>query len=306
MQIYLPIAEVSVNAFLLLGLGGIVGILSGMFGVGGGFLMTPLLFFIGIPPAVAVATEANQIVASSFSGALAHLKRKTVDLKMGSILLIGGLLGAGIGIIIFNYLKSLGQVDLLVKLCYVAFLGIIGSLMFIESLRAILKTRGGSIPKQVRRPRSFAQQLPLKMRFRTSGLYISIIPPILVGILVGILSAIMGVGGGFIMVPAMIYILGMPTKVVVGTSLFQIIFVTGFTTVLHATTNYTVDIALAVLLLLGGVIGAQLGSQFGTRLRAEQLRILLSLMVISICIKIALDLLIMPSELYSITDASMH
>ena len=306
MQIYLPIAEVSVNAFVLLGLGGIVGILSGMFGVGGGFLMTPLLFFIGIPPAVAVATEANQIVASSFSGALAHLKRKTVDLKIGSILLIGGLLGAGIGIIIFNYLKSLGQVDLLVKLFYVAFLGIIGSLMFIESLRAILKTQGGSITKKVRRSRGFAQQLPFKTRFRTSGLYISIIPPILVGLLVGILSAIMGVGGGFIMVPAMIYILGMPTKVVVGTSLFQIIFVTGFTTVLHATTNYTVDIALAVLLLLGGVIGAQLGSQFGTRLRAEQLRILLALMVIAVCIKIALDLLIMPSEMYSISDASMH
>jgi uncharacterized membrane protein YfcA len=306
MQIYLPIAEVSVNAFLLLGLGGVVGILSGMFGVGGGFLMTPLLFFIGIPPAVAVATEANQIVASSFSGALAHLKRKTVDLKMGLILLIGGLLGAGIGLIIFNYLKSLGQVDLLVKLCYVAFLGIIGSLMFIESLRAILKTQSGLIPKKVRRPRSLAQQLPFKMRFRTSGLYISVIPPILVGLLVGILSAIMGVGGGFIMVPAMIYILGMPTKVVVGTSLFQIIFVTGFTTVLHATTNYTVDIALAVLLLLGGVLGAQLGSQFGTRLRAEQLRILLALMVIAVCVKIALDLLIMPTELYSISNASMH
>jgi uncharacterized membrane protein YfcA len=306
MQIYLPIAEVSVNAFVLLGLGGIVGILSGMFGVGGGFLMTPLLFFIGIPPAVAVATEANQIVASSFSGALAHLKRKTVDLKMGSILLIGGLLGAGIGIIIFNYLKSLGQVDLLVKLCYVTFLGIIGSLMFIESLRAILKTQSGSIPKRIRRPRTFAQQLPFKMRFRTSGLYISIIPPILVGLLVGFLSAIMGVGGGFIMVPAMIYILGMPTKVVVGTSLFQIIFVTGFTTVLHATTNYTVDIALAILLLLGGVLGAQLGSQFGTHLRAEQLRILLALMVIAVCIKIALDLLVMPGELYSISDASMH
>ena len=255
---------------------------------------------------MAVATEANQIVASSFSGALAHLKRKTVDLKMGLILLIGGLLGAGIGLIIFNYLKSLGQVDLLVKLCYVAFLGIIGSLMFIESLRAILKTQSGSLPKKVRRPRSFAQQLPFKMRFRTSGLYISVIPPILVGLLVGILSAIMGVGGGFIMVPAMIYILGMPTKVVVGTSLFQIIFVTGFTTVLHATTNYTVDIALAVLLLLGGVLGAQLGSQFGTRLRAEQLRILLALMVIAVCVKIALDLLIMPTELYSISNASMH
>jgi len=306
MQIYLPIAEVSINAFLLLGLGGVVGILSGMFGVGGGFLMTPLLFFIGIPPAVAVATEANQIVASSFSGALAHLKRKTVDIRMGLILLIGGIIGAGIGLIIFNYLKSVGQVDLLVKLCYVAFLGIIGSLMFIESLRAILKTQSGSIPKKVRRPRSFIQQLPFKMRFRTSGLYISVIPPILVGLLVGILSAIMGVGGGFIMVPAMIYILGMPTKVVVGTSLFQIIFVTGFTTVLHATTNYTVDIALAVLLLLGGVLGAQIGSQFGARLRAEQLRILLALMVIAVCVKIALDLLIMPTELYSISNARMH
>ena len=306
MQVYLPIAEVSVNAFLLLGLGGVVGILYGMFGVGGGFLMTPLLFFIGIPPAVAVATEANQIVASSFSGALAHLKRKTVDLKMGLILLIGGLLGAGIGLIIFNYLKSLGQVDLLVKLSYVAFLGIIGSLMFIESLRAILKTQSGSLPKKIRRPRSFAQQLPFKMRFRTSGLYISVIPPILVGLLVGILSAIMGVGGGFIMVPAMIYILGMPTKVVVGTSLFQIIFVTGFTTILHATTNYTVDIALAVLLILGGVVGAQLGSKFGKRLRAEQLRILLAIMVIAVCVKIALDLLIMPTELYSISNASMH
>lgn len=306
MQIYLPIAEVSVNAFLLLGLGGIVGILSGMFGVGGGFLMTPLLFFIGIPPAVAVATEANQIVASSFSGALAHLKRKTVDVKMGLILLIGGLLGAGLGIIIFNHLKSLGQVDLLVKLCYVVFLGIIGSLMFVESLREILKTQNGSISKKVRRPRGFAQQLPFKMRFRTSGLYISVIPPIFVGIFVGILSAIMGVGGGFIMVPAMIYILGMPTKVVVGTSLFQIIFVTGFTTLLHATTNYTVDIALAVLLLIGGVIGAQIGSQLGTLLRAEQLRILLAIMVLAVCVKIAFDLLVIPSELYSITDASPH
>ena len=305
MQIYLPIAEVSVNAFLLLGLGGIVGVLSGMFGVGGGFLMTPLLFFIGIPPAVAVATEANQIVASSFSGALAHLKRKTVDLKMGLILLIGGLLGAGLGLIIFNYLKSLGQVDLLVKLCYVAFLGIIGSLMFIESLRALLKKENGSTPKKIRKHRGFAQQLPFKMRFRTSGLYISIIPPIFVGIFVGVLSAIMGVGGGFIMVPAMIYILGMPTKVVVGTSLFQIIFVTGFTTLLHATTNYTVDVALAVLLLLGGVVGAQFGSQLGTRLRAEQLRILLALMVIAVCLKIALDLLIMPGELYSISKASL-
>ena len=305
MQIYLPIAEVSVNAFLLLGLGGLVGILSGMFGVGGGFLLTPMLFFIGIPPAVAVATEANQIVASSFSGVLAHLKRKTVDLKMGTVLLVGGLIGAALGVMIFNYLKSLGQVDLLVKLCYVVFLGVVGSLMFLESLNAIRKSKKAvSVPKK--RGRSWVHALPLKMRFRTSGLYISVIPPVLVGLFVGILAAIMGVGGGFVMVPAMIYILGMPTKVVVGTSLFQIIFVTGFTTMLHATTNYTVDIALAVLLLVGGVIGAQIGTRIGVYLKAEQLRILLAIMVIAVCLKLGLDLIIMPSELYSIGAAGGH
>ncbi|MEO0570006.1 MAG: sulfite exporter TauE/SafE family protein [Pseudomonadota bacterium] len=304
MQIYLPIAEVSVNAFLLLGLGGMVGVLSGMFGVGGGFLMTPLLFFIGIPPAVAVATEANQIVASSFSGVLAHLRRKTVDLRMGTVLLIGGLVGAALGVLVFNYLKSLGQVDLLVRLCYVVFLGIIGAMMFVESLRAIRRTKAGAPPK--RKKHNWIHKLPFKMRFRTSGLYISVLPPILVGVAVGILAAIMGVGGGFIMVPAMIYLLGMPTKVVVGTSLFQIIFVTAFTTLLHATTNFTVDIALAVLLLIGGVIGAQIGTQIGTRLKAEQLRILLAIMVLVVCFKLALDLLLMPSELFSIGAVEGH
>ena len=306
MLIYLPIAEVSVNAFLLLGLGGLVGVLSGMFGVGGGFLMTPLLFFIGIPPAVAVATEANQIVASSFSGVLAHLRRKTVDFKMGTVLMLGGLLGAAIGVVLFNHLKNLGQVDLLVKLCYVVFLGIIGGLMFFESLRAIRRTSRNAAPPKKSRQRGWVQKLPLKMRFRTSSLYISIIPPLIVGVFVGILAAIMGVGGGFIMVPAMIYILGMPTKVVVGTSLYQIIFVTAFTTLLHATTNYTVDVALAVLLLVGGVIGAQIGTQIGTRLKAEQLRILLAIMVLMVCGKLALDLLIQPSELYSIGSAGGH
>ncbi|WP_397541703.1 TSUP family transporter [Roseovarius salis] len=305
MQIYLPIAEVSVNAFLLLGLGGLVGILSGMFGVGGGFLMTPLLFFIGIPPAVAVATEANQIVASSFSGVLAHLRRKTVDLRMGTVLLVGGLVGAALGVLLFNYLKSLGQVDLLVRLCYVVFLGVIGGMMFFESLRAIRKSRsGGGAP--VRKRHTWVQKLPMKMRFRTSGLYISVIPPLLVGVAVGVLAAIMGVGGGFIMVPAMIYILGMPTKVVVGTSLFQIIFVTAFTTLLHATTNYTVDVALAVLLLVGGVIGAQIGTTIGTRMKAEQLRILLAMMVLVVCGKLALDLLLKPAELYSLGPAGGH
>ncbi|RKT32606.1 hypothetical protein BXY70_1954 [Roseovarius halotolerans] len=305
MQIYLPIAEVSVNAFLLLGLGGMVGVLSGMFGVGGGFLMTPLLFFIGIPPAVAVATEANQIVASSFSGVLAHLRRKTVDLRMGTVLLVGGLAGAAVGVILFNYLKSLGQVDLLVRLCYVVFLGVIGGMMFFESLRAIRQTRSGKVVAK-RKKHNWIHGLPLKMRFRTSGLYISVIPPVLVGVAVGILAAIMGVGGGFIMVPAMIYLLGMPTKVVVGTSLFQIIFVTAFTTMLHATTNFTVDVVLAVLLLVGGVIGAQVGTQIGTRMKAEQLRILLALMVLVVCFKLALDLLLQPSEIYSIAAPGGH
>lgn len=300
MQIYLPIAEVSVNMFLLLGLGGLVGVLSGMFGVGGGFLMTPLLFFIGIPPAVAVATGANQIVAASFSGLLAHVRRKAVDFRMGIVLLIGGLVGAAIGIWIFNYLKSLGQVELLVKLCYVIFLGVIGGLMFVESMNAIRNTRRGKPPP--RKKHNWIHGLPFKMRFRTSGLYISVIPPLVVGVLVGVLAAIMGVGGGFIMVPAMIYLLGMPTKVVVGTSLFQIIFVAGFATLMHATTSYIVDMVLALFLLIGGVFGAQIGSQIGTKLKAEQLRILLAIMVLAVCGKLALELLIQPSELYSIAQ----
>jgi hypothetical protein len=306
MQVYLPIAEVSINAFLLLGLGGIVGILSGMFGVGGGFLMTPLLFFIGIPPAVAVATEANQIVASSFSGFLAHFRRKNVDIKMGCVLLSGGLIGAALGVQVFAFLREVGQVDLLVKLCYVLFLGIIGILMFLESLRAIRKSRGTTHQRVLKKRHNWIHALPFKVKFRTSGLYISAIPPIAIGFLVGILSAIMGVGGGFIMVPAMIYILGIPTRVVVGTSLFQIIFVTAFATIMHATTNYTVDMALAVLLIVGGVLGAQIGTRIGLRLKAEQLRILLSLIVILVCLKLAGELIIEPNELFSLDTGISH
>ncbi|MBC7154898.1 MAG: sulfite exporter TauE/SafE family protein [Rhodobacteraceae bacterium] len=302
MQIYLPIAEVSVNAFLLLGVGGIVGILSGMFGVGGGFLITPLLFFIGIPPVVAVATGANQVVASSVSGVLAHWRRRTVDLPMGLVLLAGGMIGSGLGIFVFNILRRLGQVDLLVQLSYVVFLGVVGILMFQESLRALLRARGPRKPVK-RHVHLWVHRLPLKMKFRVSGLYISVIPPAVVGLLVGFLAAIMGVGGGFIMVPAMIYLLGMPTKVVVGTSLFQIIFVTGFTTVMHATTNYSVDMLLALLLILGGVVGAQMGTWIGLRLKAEQLRILLAIVVLVVAGKIALDLLLRPAELYSISVA---
>ena len=306
MQIYLPIAEVSINAFLLLGLGGLVGVLSGMFGVGGGFLMTPLLFFIGIPPAVAVATEANQIVASSFSGFLAHFRRKNVDIKMGFVLLVGGIVGAAIGVQVFALLREIGQVDLLVKLCYVLFLGIIGILMFFESLRAIRRSKNTSLKRPTKKRHNWIHNLPFKAKFRTSGLYISVIPPACIGFIVGILSAIMGVGGGFIMVPAMIYLLGMPTKVVVGTSLFQIIFVTAFATIMHATTNYTVDMALAVLLLIGGVLGAQVGTRIGLKLKAEQLRILLSLIVILVCLKIAGDLVLEPKELFSLDMGIKH
>ncbi len=300
MQIYLPIAEVSVNAFLLLGIGGVVGVLSGMFGVGGGFLITPLLFFIGIPPAVAVATGVNQVVASSVSGVLAHLRRRTVDIRMGLVLLAGGLAGSLAGIWVFSLMRDMGQIDLFVQLSYVLFLGSIGLLMFQESVRAMRRAaRPDAKPRRLHQ-HLWVHRLPLKMKFRTSGLYISVIPPIGVGLAVGFLAAIMGVGGGFIMVPAMIYLLGMPTKVVVGTSLFQIIFVTAFTTMMHAATTFSVDILLALILIIGGVVGAQVGTRLGLRLKAEQLRILLALLVLAVAGKIAYDLLVMPAELYSI------
>lgn len=307
MQTYLPIAEVSVNGYVLLGLGGIVGVLSGMFGVGGGFLITPLLFFIGVPPAVAVATGANQIVASSISGVLAHFRRRTVDLSMGTVLLVGGLIGSALGVMVFNYLTRLGQVDLLVRLCYVIFLGIVGALMFVESVNALRKARKpGADTRPKRRQRTWVHTLPIKMRFRTSGLYISVIPPFLVGLSVGVLAAIMGVGGGFVMVPAMIYILGMPTKVVIGTSLFQIIFVTAFTTMLHAITNQTVDIVLALYLIIGGVVGAQIGTRIGLRLKAEQLRVLLAALVLVVCGKLAIELVIEPQDLYALSAPGRH
>ena len=300
MLVYLPIAEVSVNLFLLFGLGGAVGVLSGMFGVGGGFILTPFLFFIGIPPAVAVATGANQIVASSVSGVLAHLKRRTVDLKMGMVLLVGGLAGAQGGLRVFAMLREMGQVDLLVNLFYVVFLGLIGALMLAESLNALRRSRAIGPRRRKRRRHSRLQELPVKMRFRTSRLYISVLPVIGVGIMVGFLSAIMGVGGGFIMVPAMIYLLGMPTKVVVGTSLFQIIFVAAFTTLVHAIESQSVDVVLALVLIVSGVIGAQLGTRLGVRIKAESLRVMLALMVLAVCIKLAGGLVLMPAEPFSI------
>lgn len=310
MNIYLPIAEISVNMFLLLGMGGAVGFLSGMFGVGGGFLMTPLLIFIGVPSTVAVATEANQIVASSVSGVIAHTRRKNVDFKMGLMLLIGGVIGSTSGVWLFSALKALGQIDLVIKLSYVVFLSIIGGLMFWESARAILRKRSGKIGAgklHKRRDHSgWQHKLPFKMRFRRSKLYISALLPIGVGVVVGILAAIMGVGGGFIMVPAMIYLLGMPTSVVVGTSLFQIIFVTANVTILQAATNQTVDFVLALLLLIGGVIGAQFGARVGMKMQGEHLRILLALMVLGVCVKLGIDLMLTPDDLFSLGTGGGH
>lgn len=299
MQIYLPIAEVSVNIFLLVGLGGIVGLLSGMFGVGGGFLITPLLMLVGVPPGVAVATGANQVVASSVSGVLAHMRRKGVDFRMGTVLLVGGLAGSAGGIWLFNLLTRLGQIDLVIQLSYVAMLGSIGLLMFQESLRAMNRARRNVVTPH-RRQHSWVQGGPFKIKFRASGLYISIIPPLLVGFGVGVMSAIMGVGGGFVMVPAMIYLLGMPGKVVIGTSLFQICFVSAFTTYMHAVTNESVDMVLAVILILGGVVGAQIGTRLGAKLKAEQMRILLAVLVLIVATKLTLDLILQPSELYSL------
>ena len=300
MTVYLPIAEISVNLFLILGMGGLVGFLSGMFGFGGGFLMTPLLIFVGIPPAVSVASVANQITATSVSGVLAHWRRGNVDFKMGTVMLIGGIFGTLIGTWIFTLLTSIGQVDLMISLSYVIFLGTIGALMFAESAKAMINTRKGNVRRKKLHQHYWIHGLPFKMRFRKSKLYISALMPLGLGALVGILSSIMGVGGGFVVVPAMIYLLGMPTSVVIGTSLFQIIFVTMNVTLLHSMATQTVDIMLALLLMSSSVVGAQIGTRMGTKLRGEQLRILLALIVLIVCLKLAFDLVITPDDLHSL------
>ncbi len=300
MQIYLPIAEISLNVFLLLGMGGLVGFLSGMFGVGGGFLMTPLLIFAGVPPAVAVASAANQTAAASISGAQAHLRRGGVDVKMGLVMIVGGAGGSYGGSLLFAWLKELGQVELTISLAYVIFLGGIGSLMVIESVVETWRRRNGVPRRPARRSRSWIDALPFKMRFRKSRQYISVLLPLTLGALVGVLAAIMGVGGGFIMVPAMIYLLNMPTNVVIGTSLFQITVVTACVTFLHSVNTQTVDVLLALMLLIGSVTGAQIGARVGGRLRGEHLRGLLGVFVLVVCGKLAYDLVIRPDELFSV------
>ena len=300
MYIYLPIAEQPINAFIVLGIGSLVGMIMGMVGIGGGFLLTPLMIFFGIPSPVAVASVANQLVAPSVSGVLSYWKSSNVDFKMGIILLIGGVIGSSIGVLIFNFLNNLGHLDLVIKLSYVLFLSIIGSLMFIESSRLILRVRKGKISRGKLHQHNWLHGLPFKTRFRKSKLYISVLLPLLIGIIVGILAALMGTGGGFIIVPAMIYLLGMPTSLVVGTSLFQIIFVASNTTILQASQNQTVDIILAFLLLLGSVIGVQIGSKFSNFLKGEHLRFFLSIIILMVGFILLIDLITTPSDLYSI------
>ncbi|MBA4210553.1 MAG: permease [Parvibaculum sp.] len=302
MQIYLPIAELPVSILTILAMGAAVGFLSGMFGIGGGFLMTPLLIFLGIPPAVAVGTQATQIVASSVTGALAHFARKSIDFKMGSVLLAGGLLGSVSGIYIFKVLTAIGQIDLAISVVYVGFLSVIGAMMMVESVKAIRAARGGAAAARRGGHHSWIHGLPFKMRFRRSKLYISVIPPVLVGYFVGVLSAIMGVGGGFILIPAMIYLLRMPTNVVIGTSFFQIVFVAAATGILHSVENQTVDIVLGFLLVIGGVIGAQYGVRMAERMPAEQLRALLAAILLFIGLRLGYDLVITPADLYTVVE----
>ena len=300
MYIYLPIAEQPIHSLAILGVGAFLGLIMGLVGVGGGFLLTPIMMFLGIPPPVAVASVANQLVAPSVSGVLSHWKRSNVDFKMGTVLLVGGVVGSSIGVLLFNFLGKIGQLDFVIKSSYVIFLTIIGSLMFAESLRLVLRTRRGKISRGKLHQHNWLHGLPFKIRFRKSKLYISILLPILIGVIVGILAALMGIGGGFIIVPAMIYLLGMPTSLVVGTSLFQIIFVAANTTILQASQNQTVDIVLATILLLGSVIGVQVGSRFTNILKGEYLRLILSSIIILVSLKLFIDLISVPSDLFSV------
>ena len=299
MQVYLPIAEMSVDALVLLGIGAAVGFLSGLFGVGGGFLLTPILILIGIPPPVAVASGANQTLGSSVSGLIAQWRRGNVDVRMGLVLLAGGLTGSTIGTQIFVLLRRLGQADLAISLFYIVVLGTVGLLMVRESVRAILRRRRGTAPRRLHQ-HSWAHGLPLKVRFRKSRLYMSVIPPFAVGAGIGLLSAIMGVGGGFMLVPAMIYMLGIPTSTTIGTSLFQVTFVTASVTLLQALQTGSVDIVLTLLLLVGGVVGAQFGASMGNRLRGEEMRALLGSLVLAVALSLLWELFRTPDSLYVI------
>ncbi len=301
MLIYLPIAELPVNMFLIFGMGAAVGFLSGLFGVGGGFLLTPLLIFSGIPPAVAVASTTAQVVASSFSAALTYWRRRLIDFKLAGVLVVAGVIGSSIGVTIFTLLRRSGQLDLIISVCYVTFLGLVGGLMLTESLRAIIDARRGR-PAPLRRPgqHGWMHRLPFKMRFKRSRLYVSVVPILVIGIGIGILGSLLGIGGGFILVPALIYILRVPTSVVVGTSLIQMIGTMAVATLLQAANNHSVDGVLALILMVGGVIGAQFGARLGARLGGEQLRAMLALLVLAVGIRFLVNLVTTPDELFSL------
>ncbi|WP_407178172.1 sulfite exporter TauE/SafE family protein [Bradyrhizobium sp. STM 3562] len=300
MQLYLPIADIPVNIFLILAMGAAVGFVSGMFGIGGGFLMTPLLIFIGIAPAVAVASVASHIAASSFSGAIAYWRRRAIDPMLAAVLLVGGSIGTTLGVFTFTYLRSLGQLDLTIALSYVALLTTVGALMFWEGMRAIMRVRRGVVAP--RRSHNWVHALPLKLRFKRSKIYLSVIPVVVIGMIIGFLGAVMGIGGGFILVPIMIYLLRVPTTTVIGTSMVLTLVTMLFATMLHAMTNHLVDAVLALILMVGGVTGAQFGARAGQKIRSEQLRLLLGLLILAVGIRFAVELVIRPGELYTIRE----
>ena len=300
MEIYLPIADLPVNVFLILGMGLTVGFVSGMFGIGGGFLMTPLLIFVGVTPAVAVATVASHIAASSFSGVLSYWRRKALDLSLAGLLLIGGTIGTGAGVWLFTLLRRLGQLDLTIGISYVVLLTSVGGLMVYESVGAILRARSGK-RTELRRPgaHTWIHGLPFKMRFKTSRLYISIIPVLGIGLTIGFIGAIMGIGGGFLLVPMLIYLLRVPTSVVIGTSMVLTLVTMAMATMMHAATNHLVDAVLALILMVGGVIGAQFGARAGQKMPADRLRLLLGVLVVAVGVRFALDLILPPVEQFS-------
>jgi uncharacterized membrane protein YfcA len=305
-QIYLPIADLPVNIFLILAMGAAVGFVSGMFGIGGGFLMTPLLIFVGIAPAVAVASVASHIAASSFSGAIAYWRRRAIDPALAGVLLCGGIIGTALGVSTFTLMRSLGQLDLMIALSYVALLTTVGGVMAWEGLRAMLRTRRGVvIPARRSGSHGWIHGLPLKMRFKRSKIYLSVIPVVVIGIFIGFLGAVMGIGGGFILVPLMIYLLRVPTSTVIGTSMVLTLVTMLFATVLHAITNHLVDAVLALILMAGGVTGAQFGARAGARIRGEQLRLLLGLLILAVGIRFAVELVLRPEDLFTIRETGV-
>jgi len=305
MEIYLPVAQTSVNWAMILSMGVAVGFLAGMLGVGGGFVMTPLLIFYGIPPGIAVATQASPISAASFVGALSQGAKHSVDYKMGLVLLVGGLAGSSLGVVVFNILQRLGLLDFVVEFGYVLLLTSIGGLMLKESIQVILAARKGlPIPSHQPGQHNWIHNLPLKMRFRRSRLYISAIPVVVLGLSVGVLTAILGTGGAFMLIPAKIYLLRMRTDIAVGTSQFQVFFVAAMTTLLHAVSDHTVDIVLAGLLIIGGVLGAQIGIRIGSRLRGEEMRAALAILILGIALRLLIGVVLTPDDVYSVVPQS--